>query len=189
MSIFIAIIVIISLIFGILNKSFSSISSSFIESSTNAVELLISIIGVMMFWGGMMNIVKKSKLDDKIACFLKPFLKLIFSSLDFTKRSAKAISLNITANLLGIGNAATPLGIEAMKELQKDENVNTKPSKNMEIFTVLNTASIQIIPTTIATIRVKYNSANPFEIIPPIVISSLMSVVISVLAVKLFYRN
>lgn len=165
----------------------SDLSSSIVSSCEDAVSLFLSLLGIMAFWGGIMNIAKKSGLTDRVSSLLSPLLGLIFKGINKTSSAFSAITLNITANILGLGNAATPLGIEAMKELKKEEGKRNTATKNIALLTIFNTASIQIVPTTIAAIRSKYGSENPMEIILPVIFTSLLSLIIGIVFINLFY--
>ena len=189
MSTIVAIITIISLMLGFYNNNLYNITNSVMDNTDKSIQFMLTIAGTMALWGGLMNIVKESKLDEKISSLLKPFLRLIFSKLDLGGETYKAITMNVTANLLGLGNAATPLGIEAMKKIKKEENLINRPSKNMALFTLLNTASIQLIPSTIAAIRFSHGSKNPMEILPAVLISSFVSLFCGVILIKTTWKN
>lgn len=119
-----------------------------------------------------MRIAEKAKITDMLSKLFKPFLKHIFKDLDLNGKAFHAICMNITANLLGLGNAATPLGLEAMRRLEEEEQPGNTTSRNMIMFVVLNTASITLIPTTAASLRIKHGSAAPMEILPCVLITS-----------------
>lgn len=129
-------------------------------------------------WGGLMKIAEKSKLTDKIAVAFRPLARLLFKDIDLNGKAFHAICLNVTANMLGLGNAATPLGIEAMKALEKEDNACGTASRNMVVFTVLNTASITLIPTTAASLRSKHGSEAPMDILPCVLITSAAALAI-----------
>lgn len=179
----------LSIIAAVASGKTDDLSSSMISAFEDSVSLFLSLLGVMAFWGGVMNIAKKSGLTDKISRLLSPVLKLIFKGVSKTSAAFSAITLNITANMLGLANAATPLGIEAMTELKNAEGGGETPTKNIALLTLFNTASIQIIPTTIAAIRGKYESANPMEIIPSVLITSFLSLMVGIAAVNILYIN
>ena len=188
MSTIITIITSISIILGFYNNKLYNITNSVMDNTDKTIQFILTIGGTMALWGGLMNIVKESKLDEKISSLLKPFLKLIFSKLNLCGEAYKAITLNVTANLLGLGNAATPLGIDAMKKLKKEENIKNSPSKNMALFTLLNTASIQLIPSTVAAIRYSHGSKSPMDILPAVLISSFVTLICAVILIKTTWR-
>lgn len=138
-------------------------------------------------WNGIMKVAEKAKLTEIISRLLSPITTRIFRGLPRNSKALNLISMNITANLLGLGNAATPLGIAAMKELasQQPPNRRQEASNHMILLVVLNTASIQLLPTTIAILRLQYGAANPLDILPAILISSLVSVSCGILLCKI----
>ncbi len=177
----------LSLICAAATGNVSELSTSVVSSCEEAISLFLSLLGIMAFWGGIMNIAKSSGLTLKISKLLSPLLGLLFKGIDKASSAFSAITLNVTANLLGLGNAATPLGISAMKELKNEEGGKQKATKSIALLTLLNTSSLQIIPTTIAAIRSKYGSENPMEIIPAVLFTSALSLGIGIVFINLFY--
>lgn len=179
--------IILSLIVSVCNGSVADVSNAAVGECLKAVELAVTLLGAMCLWSGFMKIVERSGLSDIISRLLSPVTHLLFPSLKRSSAALKAISMNITANLLGLGNAATPLGIAAMTELHKEDGGGNTASKNMVMLVVINTASIQLLPTTIATLRYQAGAAAPLDVLLPILLSSLISVTVGILSVKLFY--
>ena len=168
------IIIVFSFFSAITTNNMKELSSAVISGGTDAISLVIKLSGVICFWNGLMAIAEKSGLTKIICKFLKPVLKLLFPKLK--DESAKnAISMNITANLLGLGNAATPLGLEAMKRLQENSIKKDTATDDMVRFVVLNSAALQLVPTTIAFLRHEYGSKNPMEILVPTITTTLLS--------------
>ena len=132
-----------------------------------------------------MRIAEQSKLTDKLSALFRPIMRLLFRDLPANSKAAKAIVMNLTANLLGLGNAATLLGIAAMKELEKISPQKGVASNNMAMLVVLNTASLQLIPTTTAALRLANGSTAPMEILPAVWISSAISVLGGIIMAKL----
>jgi spore maturation protein A len=130
----------------------------------------------MCVWGGIMRVAEKSGITDFICHLFSPMAKFLFKGINSKGKAFKAICMNVTANLLGLGNAATPFGIEAMKELEKEEKTGDTASPNMVLFTVLNTSSITLIPAAVASLRLKHGSQTPLDILPAVLINSLISV-------------
>ncbi|MBQ8396478.1 MAG: spore maturation protein A, partial [Oscillospiraceae bacterium] len=124
-----------------------------------------------------------------ISRLMMPILVRLFKGLDKNSRAMQAIAMNITANLFGLGNAATPLGIEAMKRLEQEEKTGEVASKNMILFAVLNTSSVELIPATVATLRLAYGSREPMVILPCVLLVSLMSVAVCITLVNIFNRS
>lgn len=164
-----------SVVCGVISGNSAEVTDAAINSCVEAVELFLYLIGGMCMWGGLMKVAEKSHLTDKLAAAFRPFAKLIFKDLDLNGRAFHAICLNVTANMLGLGNAATPLGIKAMKALETEEKANGTATRNMIVFSVLNTASVTLLPTTAASLRSKHGSAAPMEIFPCVIITSVIA--------------
>ena len=179
---------VLSLLFGILNGRMEQVSISAVNECSNAVTLAIQLAGVMCLWSGLMRIAEVSDLTGKLSRLFRPVMKLLFWHLPADSKAAKAIIMNLTANLLGLGNAATPLGIAAMKELEKISPRKGIASNEMALLVVLNTASLQLIPTTTAALRLAAGSAAPMEILPAVWLASSMSILSGILAAKFFSR-
>ncbi|MFT3950752.1 MAG: spore maturation protein A [Oscillospiraceae bacterium] len=173
-------LILFSVFIGAITGRMNAVSNAAISGCTRAVELMITLIGSIALWGGLMRIAEKSGLTDKLTMLFRPLLKRLFKGLSPTGGAFQAISMNITANLLGLGNAATPLGILAVKRIAQEEHCLGKASRNMVLFLVLNTASIQLIPATIATLRMQYGAQNPMDVLPAILLSSLGAVTVGI---------
>lgn len=145
--------IIISFVYSILNFNMNELNNSIFESCKQTVEMILSFIGVMCMWNGVMEIIKETTLINKITRCLSPIMKFLFPDIQKENKAYKEISMNIVANLLGLGNAATPLGLKAIKSLQEENNNKVELSNSMIMFIVLNTISIQVIPTTVIAIR------------------------------------
>lgn len=176
---------ILSVIFGVLNGNISAVSRAALEESSHAVTLSVELLGMMCFWGGLMEAAKRSGLTDKICSALTPLLGLIFPRLRKNKSVLGAISMNVTANMLGLGNAATPLGIAAMQKLKSLSPSSDEAAPEMVYFVVMNTASLQILPTTVAVLRMEAGAADPLDILPAVWAVSACSLAIGLLAAKL----
>lgn len=135
-----------------------------------------------------MNIVKNTSLINKIKKILNPLIKFIFPDLESKSEAYNDISMNMASNLLGLGNAATPYGLKAMEELQKENTNKNKLSNNMILFMLVNTASIQLIPTTIISIRMGLGSQNPTQIIPGVWFASIASFTFIVIITKIYFK-
>ena len=185
-----AVLVLLSVVFGIGTGHIGDVSSAAISQCGQAVELAITLAGSIALWNGLMRVAQESKLTERIAALLSPLTSHIFKGLEKDSHAMQLISMNITANLLGLGNAATPLGIAAITELEKETPVELKgtANDNMLMLVVMNTASIQLIPTTVAVLRLKYGAANPLDILPAVLISSIVSVTIGIFLAKLLNR-
>lgn len=178
----------IAIIFGFINGSYEEVNNSIFSSINSTIELIITLFGSMCFWNGIMNIVKNTSLINKIKNILNPLIKFLFPDLSKESEAYKNISINMASNLIGLGNASTPAGLKAMKELQK-ENKNKKTlSKNMILFMLINTASIQLIPTTIISIRMSLGSKNPSGIILGVWFASLSSFLFIIFITKIYFK-
>ena len=178
--------IIIAVIFSVFCGNISEVSNSALNSSVGAVELVIQLAGSMALWGGIMAVAEKSGLTLKINKVIGTVLRPFFRSLDKNGKAMQAVTMNVTANLLGIGNAATPLGIKAMKEILHEEKAGYT-TRSTAMLILLNTASIQLLPVTISTIRLKYNSSAPWDCIAPILLNSLISLAFGAAAVYILF--
>jgi spore maturation protein A len=180
-----AILIALSVVCGIMNGRIAEVSKAALSGSGEAVTLFIMLLGVICLWNGIMKIADSAGLTKSLGKLLSPILRLLFPKINPKGEGAKAISMNIAANLMGLGNAATPLGLAAMKELEKQAPKKGVATNAMVTFVVLNTASLQIIPTTIAVLRSGTGSKSPFEIMPAIWVTSIISL-IAALSVNFF---
>ena len=176
-------------IIGILYSFYTNtnISNEILLASSKSIELIFTIIPVMCLWLGIMSIAKKSGLLDKFAKLLTPILKFIFPEIPKDSRAFSYISINIIMNMLGVGNAATPFGLKAMKCLQELNQKKDTASRSMITFIVLNTAAVTIIPTTIISLRVLNKIISPKSIVPYIIITSTLSCLIGLILDRLYY--
>lgn len=182
------ILIFLGSIVGILNGSGEDISKSIIDSCGSTVSFIIELTGIMCFWCGVMKVAEKSGFTDKLARLLKPVLKLIFKDAAKDEKALGAMVMNITANMMGLSNAATPFGIKAMEEMDRLNKNKGAASDDMCLFLVLNAASIQLIPSTIISIRAACNSANPGVIILPAIISTTIAAIVGVICCKLLQK-
>ncbi|MCB2291256.1 spore maturation protein [Clostridium sp. CS001] len=162
----------LGIIIGIVTGKGEILSKAVVLSTTSAVELVMGLVGMMCLWCGVMKIAEKSGLTDKLAAVLRPILKVIFKEAGRDKKAMSSITMNLTANMMGLSNAATPFGIKAMEEMQKSNIEKDVASNDMALFLVLNAACIQFLPTTVISIRAAYNSQNPAIIILPAIIAT-----------------
>ncbi len=160
------------------------VAAAVTQGADKGVRLLISMAGVMCLWTGIMKIADKSGITGNISRFLRPVLSRLMPDYPADSEAMKAISANITANFLGLGNAATPLGIKAMKEMQRNNRLGDKANPSMIMFVVINTASLQLIPTTCAALRAAAGSTDPYSILPQVWIASSCALAAGITAVK-----
>lgn len=153
------------------------LAGAVINSAESAIALCLTLAGTICLWGGLMRIAEKSGMTRLISRLMRPLLSRIFPDLESTGETAQAISMNITANLLGLGNAATPLGLEAMRRMKGDSASKTATA-SMVKFVVINSAAFHLIPTTVAALRARYGAENPFDIMPAAWVSSLAALTV-----------
>lgn len=180
--------VVFSLITAIFGGTADALSNAIISSASDAVSLCIRLAGTICLWGGLMEIAEQSGLTNAVCRLISPILRLVFPKMDMKSKTARAISMNVTANLLGLGNAATPLGLEAMRHLQSENSSKEKASADMIKFVVMNSAAFHLIPTTVAALRKDYGSENPFDIMPASWISSAAALTVGLTAAVIFIR-
>ena len=183
------IFIIISFIYGIFSGNLKELNSSIFESINSVIELSLNLLGTMCFWCGIMKIATETTVAEKLTKILKPIIRIIFPEVRKNSKTEKEISMNMIANILGLGNAATPLGLKAMKSMQEENEDKEKLTNSMAMFIILNTASIQIIPTTVIAIRNSMGSDNPTKIIFPIWVASISAALVRNYTNKNFYKN
>lgn len=182
------VLVIFSFFAAIVNGEMSALSMSIVDGGQKAVELIIRLVSMLCLWGGIMEIAEQSGITRMFSNLMMPVMRLVFPKLKKEKYALEAISMNVTANILGLGNAATPLGLEAMRRLQQINPHTDTASDEMVVFVVMNTAAMHIIPTTVATLRGQYGSQNPMEIMPASILTSACALAVALIAAKVGNR-
>lgn len=184
-------LILISIICALFTGKINLLSNSVLEGANEAIQLVISLLGMMALWSGIMKIAQKSGITDFLAKLFEPFIKLIFPECPPKSKASKAICMNITANLLGLGNAATPFGIKAMQELKKQSGIKNLSSatNSMIMFVVINTASLQLIPSLLCALRQNYGSKNPMDITPILWATSIISLTAGIISAKIFEKK
>ncbi len=196
--------IIIGIIYGSLTGHMSEVTAAALDSSREAVNLCITMVGVMALWMGLMEIAEKAGLIDRWTKAISPFVSFMFPDIPKEHKARKYISTNIIANVLGLGWACTPAGLKAMEELAKLEVQRGNPeyldekrngqneaggshrsaSKEMCVFLILNISSLQLIPVNMIAYRSQYGSANPAAIIAPAILATLISTLAGVIYCK-----
>jgi len=176
--------IVLSLIFGITNNTLDAVGSAAMEGANAAVELCISMAGVMCLWSGIMAVMNQCGLSKSLSRFFHPLLRHLMPEASRDQETLSALSANLSANLLGLGNAATPLGIQAAQRMAR--GAGGVATNELCLLVVLNTASIQLLPTTIAGVRSALGAAAPFDILPAVWLASALSVSCGLLAARLF---
>ena len=177
---------VLSILCGLATGRGDLVAAAAVEGAQAAVELCVSIAGMMCLWTGVMEIMRRSGLAEGLSRLLRPVLSLLFPQVSGDRGVMDSISANVSANLLGLGNAATPLGIEAVRRMERKSPGTA--SDAMCMLVVCNTASIQLIPTTVASVRAAAGSSSPFDILPAVWLASALSVGVGIAACKLFAR-
>lgn len=182
MPFFLTALLMLSLVFGCITGQISAVSSAAMTGAQAAVELCLSMAGAICLWSGVMTLMDRCGLSRKLARLLRPVLRRLLPNASRDSETLAAVSANVSANLLGLGNAATPLGIRAAMRMA--EGCGGVASDELCRLVVLNTASIQLLPTTVAAVRSAHGCAAPFDILPSIWLSSALSVAAGLLAAR-----
>lgn len=178
--------VVISILCGLATGRGAEVAAAAVEGTGAAVDLALSIGGMMCLWTGVMEVMRRSGLANKLSCLLRPVLCRLYPAVADDRGVMDSISANVSANLLGLGNAATPLGLEAARRMSRKSGAVASDALCMLV--VCNTASIQLIPTTVAAVRAGAGSATPFDILPAVWLASAISVGVGITAAKVCAR-
>ena len=188
MSIIWSSIFIICVLFSCVFINPSIVIESITNSSKSAIENIFVIASMLVFWSGMFNILSNANLLSKLSKKLYGLVSFLFKKSEVTEKSKEYISLNIASNIMGVGNAATVNSLKGIEELQKSNSNKEKLNKSMATFIILNTASLQIIPTSMISLRTLYGSDDPTKIIIPVICVSLISLIVSICSLNLLWR-
>ncbi|GMB10784.1 MAG: spore maturation protein A [Candidatus Improbicoccus devescovinae] len=178
-------IILISIVCSGITKRIDLLSNSILEGAAAAIGLVISTLGAMAFWSGLMRIAENSGLTEVIAKIFNPILKFLFPDHVQDKQVLHPICMNIVANMLGLGNAATPYGLQAMHEMQKLNKHKNIATNGMVMLLIINTACLQIIPTFLTVLRKNYGAKNPFDILPLLWVTTITALLTGVLCTKM----
>ena len=179
----------VSIICGIFTGKMNEVSKASIAGAGEAVALFLVLLATICLWSGLMKIADRAGITSVLQKALSPVTKRLFKDLKPGGSAMKAITMNIAANLLGLGNAATPLGLKAMKEMSAGAKDKKAATDSMVTFVVMNTASIQLIPTTIAAIRIRYGSLKPFDILPAMWFASAITLCFGIALSKMLAKS
>lgn len=183
-----AFMIVFSIMAAIVFGNFGDITKHIMNASTDAVQNILKLAGMLCFWSGMFNIAKETSLLKRISGGLEPLIVKLFNKKEMTEEAKEAISLNIASNLIGVGNAATIYGIKGVEGLNKINKDKTKASDNMVLFVLINSASLQIIPTSIIMLRSVYSSKAPTCIVPAVWIVSLAAIIVGIISAKILNK-
>lgn len=182
-------LIVVSIIFGTINGRLDEVTNAMLVSVKSAVEIALALIGIMAFWLGLVKIAQKTGLVSGFARLISPILRLIFNELPKNSSAFSNIALNFSANALGLANAATPFGIKAMQDLQKEAadmgEKHDTASNSMCIFLGMNTAGFQLIPASVIAILIAARAENPTEIILPTLIVTSIAFICAIIIAKI----
>ncbi len=183
------IFIIISVIYSLFSGNISEVNDSIFKSIESTMSLILTMVGNICFWSGIMNILEKTNFFKKLKNMVTGAINLIFKNLEKDSKESEYISLNILSNLLGLGNASTPMGIKAMNEMDNKNGNKKVLSKNMMLFILINTASLQIIPTGVIAIRSSLGSKYPSKMIIHVWITTVIVFLFVLVFGKLFFKE
>lgn len=181
-------LIMISIIAGAINGKLSDVVNAILSGAELSVKVAFSLIGIMAFWLGMMKIAKQCGLIEFIAKIIKPITKKLFNEIPEDSPAIGDIAMSFSANAFGLTNAATPIGIKAMEELQKQNKDKTSASNAMCIFLAMNTAGFQLVPATVIAILIGIGYKNPTSIIAPTLVVTSIAFVSAILLAKIFEK-
>lgn len=181
--------IIISFIYAIYSGNISNVNTAIFSSAEQTVSLCITLLGTICLWNGIMNIAIKTSLIKKLTKFFHPFIQFLFPELKNDEKTSEQVSMNVIANVLGLGNASTPLGLKAISSMQEKNKDKKTLSNPMAMFILINTASLQIIPTTVIAIRSSLGSSNPSKIILAVWVATIAAFVTAVTAGKILSKR
>ena len=182
------IFIIISFSYAIFLGNLQNLNASIFDSVESAVNLSITMLGTMCLWSGIIHVAANTNIMKMMNKMLKPIIRFLFPEVRENKKAQSEISMNMVANILGLGNAATPLGLKAMETLQEENKNKQELSNSMIMLIVINTASIQIIPTTIIAIRSSLGAENPTSIIVPVWVATICAAIVGITVTKLLIK-
>ncbi len=188
MSIIWSYMIILAIVFTFFVGSADSLIEHITKASTNSIENIMTLAGTLCFWTGIFNILKHTPAIDKLSSFVKPIVSKLFKKDEIDEEIMQDVALNVTSNAIGVGNAATVFGMSATKKMQAKNKSKEKANDSMTAFILLNTASIQLIPTTIISLRAIYGSDNPGSIIIAVWIVSVAALVTGISAIKILNK-
>lgn len=178
----------VALIYGAATGQSAAVGAAAAQGVQQAVTFCLTVGGMICLWSGVMEVMRRSGIAAGLSRLLQPVLRRLFPRASRDAQTLDALSMNVSANLLGLGNAATPAGVRAAQAMARELR-GSKASDELCLLVVLNTASIQLLPTTVASVRAAFGSAAPFDILPAVWISSLASVTVGLLTARLLSRR
>ncbi len=182
----------IGLMVGIINGTIEEVTTAAFDAAGEAVTFCLGLMGILCLWCGFVKIAEAAGLMEGMARLFRPLIRKLFPDIAHDDKAVSAIVMNLAADMLGLGNAATPLGIHACKEIKRAEtgrfgrqNGNKMPSRSICLFLLLNTVSVQLIPSTVIAMRAEAGSAAPSDILIPVWIVSGLTCIVGLVLAKL----
>lgn len=183
-----AFFIIIGILYSLITNNISTINTEIINAATSSIDMIFKILPIMCLWLGIMNIAKTSGLLDIFSKKITPLLSIIFKEIPKDHEALGLIASNIAMNMLGLGNAATPFGLKAMKSLQELNKTKDTATRSMITFLVINTSSVTIIPTTVISFRLLHGATNPTDIVLATIITTFLSTILALILDRIFYH-
>lgn len=183
-----AFFIIIGILYSLVTNNISTINTEIINAATSSIDMIFKILPIMCLWLGIMNIAKTSGLLDIFSKKITPLLSIIFKEIPKDHEALGLIASNIAMNMLGLGNAATPFGLKAMKSLQELNKTKDTATRSMITFLVINTSSVTIIPTTVISFRLLHGATNPTDIVLATIITTFLSTILALILDRIFYH-
>lgn len=182
-------LVVIATAAGVATDKIADVQQAIFDFAATAVDIVFGLIGIMVFWMGLMAVAEKSGITEKIGLALKPLMTKLFPDVPADHPAMSSMVMNIAANILGLGNAATPFGLKAMKDLQTLNKTKDIATDAMVMFLAINTTSVTLIPTTVLALRSSANSVNPTEVLGPIIIATIISTATGIIATMILGKT
>ncbi|MBE4910338.1 spore maturation protein [Bacillus luteolus] len=178
---------IVGILFALINGTIEEVNKAVFKGAEDGVTISIGLISILVFWLGLMKIAQASGLLEKLSRLFRPFVRRLFPEVPVDHPAMGYMLSNMIANMFGLGNAATPMGIKAMEQLKELNGGSSEASRSMITFLAINTSSLTLIPTTVIAIRLTYDSANPTEIVGTTLIATLCSTIGAIMIDRFFY--
>ena len=177
----------VGIVYAMFNGTMDEVNKAILESANQAVQLSIGLISILVFWLGIMKIAEHAGILKVLTSLLRPLVVRLFPDIPKDHPALGYILSNFTANLFGLGNAATPLGIKAMEQMKKLNGNKDEASRSMITFLAINTAGLTLIPPTVIAIRIQFNSSNPTEIVSTTIVATGLALTSAILLDRYFY--
>ncbi|MBR5489606.1 MAG: nucleoside recognition protein, partial [Firmicutes bacterium] len=168
-------LVLIGVVFGAITGNLTEVQNAIFDFAESAVDIVFGLIGILCFFSGLMAVAEKAGLTEALGKLLKPVMSKLFPGIPADHPAASGIVMNLAANIMGLGNAATPFGLKAMADMQRLNKTKDIATDDMVMFLAINTSSVTLIPTTVIGLRSAAESANPAEVVGPIILATIIS--------------